>query len=464
MLIDKTTIQYINPALKFSIKKYFPLKEKTLLYDALLFCSVISKTPMRCSSADLEAFSNLMINCKELDISLEKYLSCAYAYIKKYSTPGHRLGISYFLNDSVIEYCGSMLEKFTSSSLFLEQVKNDILSTEKSIRELMTETSISYEQSFGNMLKNKKISSFFLAYKKFCNSVLVKDYNSEYFMTLVNILEPFFTYILAKNNVYSPHRIQKWNNSKIEDFSFCSVYFTDRYITNELIEECLGNEATENGTKLHSIFESIFTRYNKNKVKNLKNIALKYFKSTAYLDIKKELPEHMSFIEELFTKDDSIFYSLLDENTQVLVEHTMNANLAGFEFYGTADLIFINNNKAYIFDYKSSKLDEKYLTKNNDKYNKQISLYAKLLKEEHPELISITGKIIYTRGLLHPFDKLNDNIHIERALDIEKIKKTLKSGILMPNTRNCFLCRHPACKFRTRPSIWAEDGSRKISN
>jgi hypothetical protein len=274
-------------------------------------------------------------------------------------------------------------------------------------------------------------------------------------------LEPFFTYILAKNSTYVSDKIEEWNNSKLEDFSFCPKYFTDRYITNELVEECLGNEATKQGSKLHLIFETIFTRYNKSKTKNLKNIASNYFSSNKYLDIKNELAEHTPFIESLFLDDTSIFYQLINPSSIVLVEHLMKGNLSNYDFYGTADLIIINENIAHILDYKSSKLDEKYLEKNNTKYNKQISLYAKLLKNEYPKLETIDGTLIYTRGLLHPFKELAFNIDIDRAKDITKIKQTLKSGILLPNTRSCFLCRHPNCIFRTRESIWDINGNKK---
>ena len=460
-MLDRDTIRYIQPNLKFSIKKYFPLKEKTLLYDALLFCSLVSKTPSFASNADLASFSSLISNCKECSISLEKYLSCAYSYIQKYVTPGHKLSLGYFLNEDVVEYCSKFIDNFTSSSLLFEQIKDSILLTEKSIRDLTTTNHISYEESFKEHLSQEKLDQYFLTYKLYCNSPLMSGLSTPYLEALSNILEPFFTYILAKNSIYISDKITEWNNSKLEDFSFCPKYFTDRYITNELIEESLGNGATKQGSKIHLIFETIFTRYNKSKTKNLKAIAAKYFSSDKYLTIKKELFEHTVFIENLFLDTASIFYTLIKPTSTVLVEHLMHSKLDTYDFYGTADLIIINENDAYILDYKSSKLDEKYLEKNNTKYNKQISLYAKLLKMEYPHLNSITGTIIYTRGLLHPFATLNLNIDAERTKDINKIKSTLKSGILLPNTRSCFLCRHPNCIFRTRESIWDANGNRK---
>ncbi len=463
-MINKETIQYINPKLKFSLKKYFPLKEKLLLYDAMLFCSIVSKTPTYASSADLSAFSDLVEACKDTGISLEIYLSCAYSYIKKYSVAGHRLGISYFLNDALVGYCGENIDNFNNSSLFLSQIKDDLILTEKNIRDMMIETGDTYEICFKFLLRNKKLSHFFLAYKKYCNSSLVREYTSEYFDALVNILEPFFTYILAKNNIYNQYKITEWNNSTLEDFNFCPIYFVDRHITNELTEDVLGNQATSDGTKLHKIFETIFTRYNKSITKKLKTIASKYFLSDAYLDVKKELPEHTPFIEKLFLDDTSIFYKLIQPDTKIIIEHKMNKELENLKFYGTPDIILINAGKATILDYKSSKLDEKYLPKNNEKYNKQVSLYAKLLKAEHPEIDSVNGIIVYTRGLIHEFDVLNDNIVIERVKEIENIKKVLKSGVLLPNKSSCFLCKHPNCKQRGRASIWNIDGTRKNNN
>ena len=463
-MIDRETIQYIEPALKYSIKKYFSLKEKTLLYDMLVFCSIVSKTKMFCSTGDLFCFQQLVDNCKQLSIPLENYISCAYSYIQKYTTPGHRLGISYFLNENVVAYCGTKLEGFNSSSLLIEQIKEDILSTEKTIRNNVIETGCSYNTAFNKLLKLNRVSPGFLAYKRFCLSPLVASIDSAYFESLLSVLEPFFTYIMAKNNVYSLYKLQKWNNSKLEDFSFCPIYFTDRYVTNELVDDVLGNEATSQGTRLHSIFETIIKRYTKSKTKNLKKAAERYFATDEYKETKKVLPEHIPFIESLFLDDSSILHKLITHNSILFTERTMTSVLSGKEFYGTADLIIINGSDGYVLDWKSSKLDPKYISKNNAKYNKQISLYAKLLKQDYPNLTSLTGIIVYTRGLVHTFTELNDSIADERVAEIHQISKILKSGILLPNKNSCFLCRHPACKFRGKESIWDSQGNRKNSN
>ncbi len=462
-MINKETIEHINPNLKYSISRYYPIRERTILYDMLTFVSIVSKMPLCCSSADLDAFDELRDNCKQLDISLEHYISCAYEYIGKYIRPGHKIYLSYFLNEKVVEYCASKLEGSTGHSLFVEEIKDDLLSTEKHIRDLMNEYSITYDAAFGRLLKKKRISTYFLAYKRFCDSHLVEGLaDNEYLHKLVTILEPFFTYILAKNHIYAPYKIKQWNNSKIEDFNFCSLFFRDRYITNSLCEQNLGNEATSQGTSLHKIFEDIFKKFKASKRKNLKEIAERYFNSKAFNEVETVLADHIPFIKQLFLDETSHLYTVINKNSEIFIEHTMSAKLTDITFVGTADLIILNGTEAHILDYKSSKLDPRFMDKNNEKYAKQLSLYSKLFKVEHPEITSITNTIIYTRGLIQPLE-VNDFIHIIRSNDIENIKKTLRSGVLLPNTSSCFLCRHPDCKFRKRESIWNEDGTRRTN-
>lgn len=462
-MINKTTLEYINPNLKYSISRYFPLRERTILYDMLMFVSIVSNVPSCCSSADLDAFEELVSNCKQLDISLEHYISCAYEYIGKYIKPGHKIYLSYFLNEKVVEYCASKLEGSTGHSLFLEELKDDLLSTEKHIRDLMAEYSIDYNAAFGRLLKKKKISPYFLAYKKFCESPLVESLaDNDYLHSLVNILEPFFTYILAKNHIYTPYKIKQWNNSKIEDFNFCPLFFKDRYITNSLCDQNLGNEATSQGTSLHKIFEDILKKYKTSKRKNLKLIAERYFESAAFKEVETILVDHIPFIKELFLDETSHLHNVINKDSQIFIEHTMSAKLTDITFVGTADLIIVNGTEAHVLDYKSSKLDPRFLPKNNEKYAKQLSLYSKLFKVEHPEITSITNTIIYTRGLIQSLD-VNEFIHIIRSNDIDNIKKVLRSGVLLPNTASCFLCRHPDCKSRKRESIWNEDGTRRTN-
>ena len=460
IVISKDTIGFINAGLKYSIKAYFPLQEKILLYDVLVFLSIVSQTQMFCSQNDIDAFHELVSNCKELDISLEAYISCAYKYISKYLTPGHRIGVSYFLNDSVVEYCGTKIKGSTGQGTLNNEIKDDLLSTEKSIRDIILEDCISYDHAFAKLLKQKRISPCFLAYKKFCNSPLVSQYASEYFDTLIEILEPFFTCILAKNQIFTPYKVKSWNNSKIEDFNFCPIFFKDRYITNILPESILGNASSNAGTKVHAIFEDVLTKYNKNKIKDLAGIANRYFKSDTFTEVEEELKDHIIFVKDMLTNKNSLLNKLLTSNSEILIEHTMNAVLNSINFVGTADLIIINGTSAHILDYKSSKLDPKYLPKNNTKYTKQLSLYAKLLLAERPELTSVQIIILYTRGLIQPLE-INNTIHLERGIDIDSIKNKLKSGMLTPNKMSCFLCRHCDCKHRYRDSIWNEDGSRK---
>lgn len=428
----------------------------------LLTCSILSKTPMFCSQTDIASFIELRDNCKQAGIDLGIYVSCAYSYILKYHSPGHRLGLSYFLNDSVIEYCGQNVGN-TVSTLLLDTVTNDILATEKRIRTDMSDLNITYAKSFSRQVQFKHISNTFIAYKKYTHSSLVAALDTPYLTNLITVLEPYFTYLLAKNCIYTPHNIAKWNNSKIEDFNFCPIYFKDRYITNELTDSVLGNAATSQGTKVHKIFEDIFTKYNRSKKRDLLQIADKYFKSPAYTSVSDELCDHTPFIQKLFLDKSSILYSLINENTEILVEHEMSAVLGNnTTFYGTADLILINGTSAHIFDYKSSKLDPKYLPKNNAKYLKQLSLYAALLAETRPDIESIEATIIYTRGLLHPFeDAIITDIGFVREKQILDMTQKLTNGVIQCNKASCFLCRHPNCKERGRESIWDVNGLRK---
>lgn len=461
-MISTDNVDFIETGLKFSIKEYFSLEHKVLLYDILVFCSIISKTKSFCSANDIAAFKEILAMCKQANVSVEHYLSAAYDYISKYSTPGHKISISYFLNDKVMEYCASKIGSVSAESLLVNIIKSDILTTEKEIRNMIL-GDLSYETAFWTLLKRKKISNYFLAYKKFCGSLLVEKYDSDYFTKLVNILEPFFTFILAKNQIYSAYKIKTWNNSKIEDFSFCPIYFTHRYITNELVDSVLGNEATANGTAVHSVFETIFDRYKSNKVKDIVAIANRFFSSTKFAEIESSISDHVPFIKTFFTSPDSIVHTLLKGNPEILIEQTLRGSEADINFYGTADLILVYGNNALILDYKTSKLDEKYLDQNNKKYNKQLSLYAKLLQQERPEITHVSAMLIYTRGLLQPLE-LKPDILIERSREIATICKSLKSGVLIANTRSCFLCRHPDCKSRARESIWDSNGLKKQKN
>lgn len=462
LLISKESIQYINESLKYSIKEYLSPKEKIILYDMLLTCSMLSQVPMFCSQSDIDSFILLRDNCKLLETDLDIYVSCAYSYVLKYHSTGHRIGISYFLNDKVVEFCGQKLGT-TKSTLLLDSISEDILSTEKRIRETMIDFDISYSQAFAKQIKFKRISDTFIAYKKHIKSPLVEGLDTEYLSKLVTILEPYFTYILAKNCIYTPYNINKWNNSKIEDYNFCSLYFKDRYITGELTDSVLGNTATSQGTKVHKIFEDIFKNYNKSKKKDLLATANRYFKSASFLEVEEELSEHIPFIKKLFKDTEiSILYSLINKDTEILIEHEMSSVLGeGTLFYGTADLILINGTTATILDYKSSKLDPKYLPKNNEKYLKQLSLYSALLKATRPDIKNVTATIVYSRGLIHTFKDILEDIGFVREKQIREMSEKLSTGMLQPNKSSCFLCRHPNCKERGRASIWNSDGSKK---
>lgn len=460
-MLNKDNIGFVNTSLKYSIKEYLPLAQRILLYDMLVFLSIQSQFPMHCSSADIEAFKELLTACKETKIDPATYISCCYEYISKYSKPNHRLGVGYFLNDKVLEYAMAHVDYSSTQNLCYTMLLDEILSTEKMLREQISE-SVTYSDAFFSAFKKKKLSHLFIAYKKFCNSsVLATLELTSYLENYICIMEPFFTFILAKNQIYTPHKIKSWNNSKIEDFKFCPIYFKDRYITNELPESILGNEATRQGTRLHKIFEDILEKYNADKTISLEVVATKYFKSAAFKKLSQDLDVHIPYIKEQFLDSNSTLRSLITEKTEILIEHQMEYTFDSLSFYGTSDLILVTDNKATILDYKSSKLDPKYLSDNNAKYLKQLSLYAQLFKATRPEITDLSATIIYTRGLTHTFTALNESIVQERTATINDISQSLSSGVLKPNTSNCFLCVHPNCKSRKRASIWNEDGTRK---
>ncbi len=468
MNLTLSNIKYINPALKFTIKEYLSSDDKILLYEMLIFCSISSQIKMSCSSLDIAAFKQLKLFCKELNISLKSYVSYAYTYIAKYHVKGHRLSISYFLNDKVVKYVGSKLSAFEdTNNLFYSYLLDDILLTEKLIRDNI-EPGKTYLNSLIYQFNNKKVSKYFILYKKFTKSAalltLTLDKN---LATFLEILEPFFIHFLNSKCIYTPYNISTWNNSKLEDYKFCPVFFKDRYVARELPESILFNESTKLGTRLHKIFEDLFTKYNKsNKPESIQEIAIKYFKSKPFLtsltdEIKKD---HLNFIQSLFLGSSPFFSQFILPESKILIEHTMKLVASNeITFQGTADLIIINKDIAYLFDYKSSKLDEKYLEENNKKYTKQLSLYSKLLQNEYPEVKKVVPYIIYTRGLIQPVSIIEDIVS-QRIEVIKSITSALSSGILFENKQSCFLCRHPNCKLRTRESIWNEDGTKKKKN
>ena len=186
----------------------------------------------------------------------------------------------------------------------------------------------------------------------------------------------------------------------------------------------------------------------------------RYFNSKSFKDIESNLIDHVPFIKQLFLNDASILHELINKDSKIYIEHTMSHKLTEHTFVGTADLIIVNGTTAHILDYKSSKLDPRFIDKNNEKYAKQLSLYSKLFRTENPEITEITNTIIYTRGLIQSLG-VNDYIHVSRSNDIDNIKRGLHSGVLIPNNSSCFLCRHPDCKNRKRDSIWDEFGNRK---
>ena len=80
-LLNKETIGFIDPNLKYSIKEYLPYNQKILLYDILCFLSMTSQKKMFCSSKDIESFKAIVEYCLKLEIEPEKYTNAAYSYI-----------------------------------------------------------------------------------------------------------------------------------------------------------------------------------------------------------------------------------------------------------------------------------------------------------------------------------------------------------------------------------------------
>lgn len=462
-MISKDTIGFINPNHRYQLSRlmgYAPLAKKILLYDMMLFVNLVAETPFLCSDSDLVSFNTLYKYCTKANISPEIYVACAYNYISKYSSKGHKIHLGYFLNPKVIEYCSEHLPFTNTDSLLYQQFLTEILVLEKSIRTLMSEEKISYDAAFKRQLRAKKLTPIYIAYKKHCGYSLLETIPFDgYLSEILTVLSPTFDFIMAKNGLYNPNKVDYWNNSKIEEFSFCPIMFRDRYLNNEFSNDFLKNEATDDGTKVHSIFENIIDKYLKNKNKDFVKIHDKYTTSVHYLSIKDRVADHLPGVKNFFhehihkyVNKDSIIYS--EKKLETLIEPNINMG-------GTLDLLIINGSNAYILDYKTSKVNE-YLAKNNEKYQKQLSLYAKLLQRIHPEVTNVEIVVYYTReSMLVPLPVLEDILET-RVDQIKGIKMKIKLNNFPANPSSCFLCMHPSCEQRKRQSIWNPDGTRVI--
>lgn len=463
-VITPQNITSINPNLKYTIKTYLPLDQKILLYDMLLFLSLKSEFPMACSASDISSFTKLVDFCTKLNVSVTTYVSCAYNYIEKYARSSHRLGVAYFLNPKVIEYCGQHLEGQSDDILFYNDIKTCIMQYEKRIRKISQQQNLSYKEAF-DVCPTKP--DYFLAYKHFTQTIPSVD---PHIQLLSNILQPIFTYVLHVNGVYLTHSIKEWNNSKLKDYEFCPRYFVDRYITNELTEDILGNSATKQGTLVHSIFEDTFASVIKKQGDTLYLNRQQYLgtikkKLNSILQSKKivdgDIQDHLAYIEEILTDGSSPLHKAITNKSSLLLEHKMSATLGGVPFVGTADMLIVTGTHVTVVDYKTSKLTPQYYAGMTADYTKQLSLYAKLFMALNPQIQTASGLIVYTRGKCEEIPTLIPNIVDTNTKKVAAIQENLRSGIIATNKSSCRLCRHPTCKFRAYESMWDSNGNRK---
>lgn len=450
-------------AINASIKNYIKPEHKLLLLNVLYFLSIKTGNVHFITDSDFESFNALVNYCHELAIDLEKYVTCFFMYYNKYITSTHKIHLSYLLNAKVVSFCSNNLQNALIDYSLLQTVKNDILYTEKSLRQYATDHNISYDKSFLIAYTGDSLSEVFLLYKHYMNYELIAgsalSKNNE---ILLACLHPFFTYITSRNGVFSDRLLHKWNNSKVEDFKFCPIFFRDRYLTREIdYQNLMYNEASITGSCVHNAFEELINKYNKSKNKNLQKSYERFLTSKTFLYLQETYPEHVPGFKEFFT---ITLPKLITSDTILLTEHEMNMQYKSYSLYGTADLILINGSTATLLDYKTSKIDNEFwLKKNNDKYANQLSLYVKFIENTVPNVNKVeTAYIIYTRGLIHELPILHDNI-LDTVIDkILSIKQHIKLKSFTANTKSCLLCRHPFCEHRATPSMWDENGERIV--
>ena len=466
-MLDKDTAKFIAPGTVFSIKEYLPLEQRSLLLDILYFLSIKTECVQYCSERDVASFKMLYDYCGQLGIEPEQYVSCAYDYIGKYVAKGHKVHLSYLLSENVINFCGQHVFSCTQDALIFTQVRSDIIITEKLIRNFSKEQDIPYMAAITTFLKSGRTSDVFLLYKvymgvePFVNMTLSEDMEK-----LLKVVKPIFVQMTAKYGLYPANKITEWNNSKIECFHDCQLLFRDLYLNDEIPPQSQGNEATEIGSKVHKVFEDIIDKYITGKNKNIEQVYTKHLTCKPFLEVKDAITEHLPGIKAFFVGSSSVFQRYVKPDTKILIEEKMYLTLSdkSITFCGTADLILINGDHATLIDYKTSKIEEqKWIDKNNEKYHKQLSLYAQFIKENF-NVSTVNAIVIYTRGLIHEYDSINDNILEERAQDVNQIKTSMKMNSFRANTSHCFICRNPSCSSRTRQSIWDENGKRRPKN
>lgn len=435
---------------------------KIILYDILLFLSIKSETPMVCSKKDIDSFLELVSQSNKQDFDLVRYVSWAYDYISKYSVKGHRLPVSYLLNDKIIEYCAKRSE-LSANNMIYSCIMDEVLVTEKECRRICNENSIPYAASIRLMLKEGLLPDSFLAFKFYNNSDICHILPTpDKYKELSDILEPIFIYYTAKNGIYNTKSLVKWNNSSIENWFFCPLMFRDQQLLKIIPEKYLKNEASTSGSNVHKICELLIDRYKEKRDKNtIEEVYAKFIKTKAYSNLADLIDEkeHLEGIRSFFhTKFKELVTPESEIHQEVLLELPFGEDLL---FFGTPDFYIINEDHCYLLDWKTSKLTEKYIEKNNSKYHKQLSLYANMIMHKHPQVKTVTPMIIYTRGLIVDLKNPLPDILSDRSGEIKYIKKQIQNNMFRANTSSCFLCRNPDCSSRTKESIWKEDGTRK---
>ena len=449
--------------IKGSIKEYLAPEHKLLLLNILYFLSIKTGVVHFNTDQDFASFNKLVNYCKQADISLEKYVVCFFKFCNKYLQGGHKVKLSYLMNEKIISYCGQHMNTALAEYNMLQTLKNDILYTEKSIRDYSAEHGISYNKALLISNKSGALSESYLLYKYYMADELFSGvelaYNKQILLTC---LEPFFLYITSRNGVFSKNLINSWNNSKLEDFKFCPIFFRDRYLTKEIdFPNLMSNEASSTGTTVHNAFEELINKYNKSKNKDLQKSYERFLQSKTFIYLAANHPEHVPGFKEFFT---TTLPKLLKPDTVILTEQLMKMEYGEYTLYGTADLILVNGHEAILLDYKTSKIDQEFwLKENNKKYGKQLSLYAAFIKHVIPGVTTVEDAyIVYTRGLIHKLESLSDTILDDTIERIIGIKQHIKLKSFIPNTRSCKLCRNPQCESRMKESMWDADGTRKI--
>lgn len=461
MILSSESILAKMGLIKGSITEYLTPENKLLYLNILYFLSIKTGITHFNIEQDFNSFNKLVEYCNQANISIEKYVVCFFKYCDKYITGGHKVKVSYLLNDKVVSYCGTNIKNALVDYTLLETLKMDILYTEKSIRDYAFEHQLSYNKSLLLAYKAGSLSESFLLYKYYMEDEAFHGVElSHNKKTLLACLEPFFLYITSRNGVFSKNLISQWNNSKLEDFNFCPIFFKDRYLTKDIdYPSLMSNEASSAGTTVHNAFEELITKYVKSKAKDLDKSYQRFLTSKTFLELQEKYPEHVPGFKEFFTQT---FPNLITKNTKIYTEELMRMEYGEYILYGTADLILVNGSEAILLDYKTSKIDNDFwLKKNNIKYTNQLSLYAKFIKHTIPGVVEVNDAyIVYTRGLIHKIETLSDTILDDVLTKILKIKQNIKMKSFHANTKSCFLCRHPFCESRCKPSIWDDNGRR----